>query len=257
MTPRRMRQAGQLLRMAVAVPVLSLNLLAQGGRAGAPTSKAMAPVDLTGQWVAIINEDWRFRMITPAKSDVAGVPLNPAGRKLADSWDPAKDEAAGEQCKSYGAPGLLRHPLRLRISWADDETLKLETDAGMQTRMFYFKEPKSQGGEWQGVSKASWETLTSGLGRGRAASPTSGGALTVITTQMRAGYLRKNGVPYSDKAMLTEYFDRTNEPNGDSWLIVTSVVEDPTYLAQPFVVSTHFKKQADQAGWRPAPCSAR
>src|SRR5665213_1509744 len=150
-----------LIFLATASPFLS----AQGNGAAAPTparnvpatAKAMAPEDLTGQWISVVTEDWGYRMIMPPKADYLGVPLNPKGRKVADNWDPAKDEAAGEQCKSYGAPAILRVPGRIRISWANDETLKIETDAGTQTRMLYFKEPTAAGGDWQGVSQASWE----------------------------------------------------------------------------------------------------
>jgi hypothetical protein len=81
--------------------------------------------------------------------------------------------------------------------------------------------------------------------------------LKVTTTHLRRGYLRKNGVPYSANTVLTEYYDRVNEPNGDSWLIVETIVEDPAYLTQPFITSTHFKKQADSSGWNPTPCTAR
>src|SRR5580700_10529439 len=77
-----------------------------------PAPKAGAPVDLTGYWVSIVTEDWRYRMVTPAKGDYASVPLNAEARKIADAWDPAKDEAAGEACKSYGAAGLMRVPGR-------------------------------------------------------------------------------------------------------------------------------------------------
>ena len=163
-------------------------------------------------------------------------------------------------------------PGRIRVSWSDDNTLKLETDTGMQTRMFYFKDPQSKGGDWQGISRASWELTTgynffsvmgidNNIQSGRQMSgkrerkPTS--SLEVVTTNMRPGYIRKNGVPFSDKAVLTEYFDRTIESNGDSWLVVTSVLDDPVYLNQPFVVTTQFKKEADQSGWNPTPCSAR
>lgn len=226
-----------------------------GGRGGTTppaNAKAAAPVDLTGQWVSIVTEDWRYRMITPAKGDYASVPINVAGRKLADSWDPAKDEAAGEVCKAYGAAGVMRIPGRIRISWLDDDTLKVETDAGEQTRLFYFNEPKSAGSDWQGVSQASWEAL--GGGRG---GPKPTGSLKVVTTKMKPGYLRKNGVPYSDKTVLTEYYDRTKEANGDSWLVVTTIVDDPTYLNQPFITSTHFRKESDQSRWNPTPCSAK
>src|SRR6266571_4792236 len=106
---------------------------------GQGSGKADAPIDITGYWVSIVTEDWRYRMVTPAKGDYASVPLNADSRKVADAWDPAKDEAAGNQCKAYGAAAVMRVPGRVRISWADDETMKVETDAGTQTRMFYFK----------------------------------------------------------------------------------------------------------------------
>src|SRR6202142_4115248 len=80
-----------------------------------PTPRSLAPLDLTGYWVSVVTEDWRFRMIVPDKGDYSSVPLNPEGRKVADSWDPAKDQAEGNQCRSYGAAGLLRIPGRLHI----------------------------------------------------------------------------------------------------------------------------------------------
>ena len=121
----------------------------QGGRGpqAPPTARAAAPFDLTGQWVSLITEDWRHRQFTPPRGDYASLPLSPAGRKIADNWDPARDEAAGEQCKSYGAAGLLRLPIRLRIAWQDDTTLKLETDAGMQTRVLQFGSTQGSGGD--------------------------------------------------------------------------------------------------------------
>src|SRR5881296_2203787 len=251
---------------ALAVALVTASAYGQGSRGAAPqpppTAKARAAFDMTGYWVSMVTEDWRFRMITPPKGDYLGVPLNQEARSIADRWDPAKDEAAGAQCKAYGAANILRVPARIRISWADDDALKLETDAGMQTRLFHFKEARTPPGGWQGVSEASWE-MTSGLdfmsiiaGPGRR-NPAFSSTLKVVTTKMRSGYLRKNGVPYSDKAVLTEYYDRTNEANGESWLVVTSIVDDPTYLNQPFVTSAHFRKENDQSRWNPTPCSAR
>ena len=228
----------------------------QGG--GAPTAQAAAPIDLTGFWVSIVTEDWRFRMLTPGKGDYASVPLNAEAIKVADAWDPAKDEAAGNQCKSYGAAAIMRVPGRVHISWENESTLKIETDAGMQTRLFYFGRPQPPSAQpaWQGFSVAQWEYA----GGARGPQPgegSRGGDLKVVTTHMRPGYLRKNGVPYSGNAILTEYFHRTLEPNGDSWLIVTTLVEDQQYLTQPFQTSTHFKKQADSSGWDPTPCTSR
>jgi len=215
------------------------------------TAKAAAPIDIAGYWVAVVTEDWRYRMVTPAKGDYSSVPLTAEGKKAADAWDPAKDEAAGNQCKAYGAAAIMRVPGRVHITWQDDQTLKVETDAGTQTRLFYFGTPRGQGGDWQGVSAASWDGVAGGRG------PAKGGSLKVVTTKMKAGYLRKNGVPYSANTVLTEYYDRTIEPNGDIWLIVQTIVEDPANLNQPFITSTHFKKQADASGWAPTPCSAR
>jgi hypothetical protein len=248
------------LSVLAAVLLSTLPALPQGrvgGQTGTPPSpKEAAPIDLTGYWVSIVTEDWRYRMVTPAKGDYASVPLNPEGRKVADTWDPAKDEASGNQCKSYGAAAIMRVPGRLHITWDDDHTLKIETDAGTQTRLLHFGSVQAPAGEptWQGFSAALWDVPLAG--RGRPGAPRAG-SLKVVTTHMRPGYLRKNGVPYSGNAALTEYFDRTNEPNGDSWLIVTTIVNDPQYLQQEFITSTHFKKQADATGWAPTPCEAR
>ena len=252
---RIMKRSVPLFRILLAAFLIAGSVYAQGrgGRGGPPpTPKAGAPIDITGYWLSVVTEDYRYRMLTPLKGDYQGVPLNAEGRKVADTWDPAKDEAAGEQCRTYGAPNIMRVPGRLRITWQDDQTLKLETDAGMQTRLFYFGAPQGQGGDWQGVSKASWEVVQAGRGQ-----PPSGGSLKVVTAKIKPGYLRKNGVPYSANATLTEYFDRINEPNGAVYLVVTTTVEDPMYLAQPYQTSVHFIKQADNSGWNPAPCTSR
>jgi hypothetical protein len=74
---------------------------------------------------------------------------------------------------------------------------------------------------------------------------------------MLPGYVRRNGVPYSEKAVLTEYFDVVRENNGDVRLILTGALDDPAYLRQPFANSVQFKKEADGARWNPTPCSAR
>ena len=246
----------------------------RGRGAGAQTTqqqapRGIAPVDLTGTWVAVITEDWRWRMVTAPRGDYPGVPLNPAGEKAAQAWDPAKDIAAGEQCRAYGAAGVMRLPTRLRITWQDDTTLKLETDAGQQVREFRFASSTPATGEptWQGLSLARWESMAEGQGQAGAAGGVAGGqlqaqapggalsgSLKVVTTRMRSGYLRRNGVPYSADATLTEFFDRTTEANGDSWLVVTSIVEDPAYLTQPFMLTTHFKREPNAAKWNPRPC---
>ena len=102
----------------------------QGRQGGAPSARASAPVDLTGMWVSIVTEDWRWRMRTPPKGDYASLPLTDAAIKVADSWDPARDAAAGEQCRPFGGAAIMRVPGRIRISWNDDTTMKVETEAG-------------------------------------------------------------------------------------------------------------------------------
>jgi hypothetical protein len=233
-----------ILALPVALPILAQG---PGGPPGPPRApKAAAPIDLTGAWVSLVNEDWKYRMVMPAVGDYNGVPMTPAAVKEATAWDPAKDEAAGEQCRSYGAPALLRAPGMVRFSWVDDNTLKLEADAGTQTRTLHFggwKAPAGTAASWQGDSVANWE--------GRP------GTLKVVTNNLKPGYLRKNGVPYSANATLTEYFDLVKEPNGETKMIVTTIVVDSQYLRESFVISSNFKKQATEAGWKPSACSSK
>jgi hypothetical protein len=237
---------------------------APGGRGSAtpPTGKASAPteVDLTGNWVSLVTEDWRWRMVVPARGDYQSVPVNETGRKAADLWEPAKDEAAGEQCKSYGAPAIMRVPERLHITWQDDNTLKVETDAGQQTRLLHLGNWKAPGGPatWQGDSIATWKLPRGARGGSDGqASPPKYGYLEVVTTHLRPGYLRKNGIPYSATTELTEYWEVNKEPNGDQWLVVSTTVHDPVYLFQDWVTSLHFKKEPDASKWDPQPCSSR
>ena len=200
-------------------------------------------------------------MVTPSKGDYASIPMSPAAQKVADAWDPAKDEAAGEACRSYGAPTIMRVPGRLHITWVDDNTLKIDTDAGTQTRLLHFGAGEAgraggasaaagQAPSWQGYSVANWRRPT----RMDQQSNKNTGDLRVLTTRLRAGYLRKNGVPYSENASVEEFFDAFTEPNGDSWLVIDTIVTDPTYLTQPYVNSVAFKKQRDASGWDPTPC---
>jgi hypothetical protein len=265
-------RACRVFMSVAALLLLATHLGAQGrnnpGRAQpAPPPRVGAPKDLTGYWVSAVSEDWRFRMTLPDKGDYLNVPLNPDGRKVADTWDPAKDQASGEQCRSYGAPVILRVPGRLHIYWQDDNTLRIDTDSGTQTRLLHFggSAPQGEAPTWQGYSVASWEgNEISEYSSPNAASGNEGqkvwepglGYLKVVTTHLRPGYLRKNGVPYSGDASLAEYFDRVSEPDGgDTWLTVTMVVTDPRYLFSPFVYNAHFKKLPDNSGWNPTPCS--
>ena len=277
--------------LALALGVSTIDAQRGGAPAGPPrTARAIAPIELAGTWVALVTEDWRWRMATPPRGDVASIPVSAEGRKVAASWNLDADNAANNQCKAFGVGGLMRQPGRIRISWQDDMTLKLEFDAGTQTRLLNFDRTKQPGADktWQGFSVADWE----GPGVGRGAPPvgdtrvTGGGILTptvpggggsglrggppprqlaqinrggnvkVVTTNFREGYLRKNGVPYSEQATITEYIHRLpTHPNGDEWLHVLTIVEDPRYLSQPFYTSTHFRLEPNDANFKPTPCA--
>jgi len=240
----------------------------RGGQAPAPTGRAGAPVDLTGTWVSVVTEDWQWRMMTPQPRDyttISGV-MNAQARKVADGWDPSMDG----RCEAYGVGGLMRMPGRLRISWQDDLTLKIESDAGQQTRLLRFAAPGAPSTintaaagaprTLQGTSVAEWQRsggaqdafLERGVGAGGGTQ--RWGSLKVTTTNMLAGWLRKNGVPYSENAVVTEYFTRFTHPDAGDWFVVTTTVEDPTYLTQPFITSSNFKREPNDSKWSPVPC---
>ena len=260
--------------LSVLVPV---TLAGQGPGApqgaAARTARAAAPDDLTGYWVSVVTELWRYRMLVPDKGDYVKIPLNPEGRKIAGAWDPAKDKASGNECKSYGAAALLQVPGRLHIYWQDDNTLRMDTDSGTQTRLFHFDGAPPRGNDaptWQGYSTADWggdEPRDRRDGQGGPVQDPEGRLvvanaqrkepdfLRVVTTRMRPGYLQKNGVPYSGNALLEEYFDTFSDPYTHStWLAVTTVVTDPQYLIEPLITHAHFKKLPDNSGWDPTPC---
>jgi len=257
----------------------------------AQTPKTLAPIDLTGNWVSIVTEDWRYRMLTAPKGDYYSLPLNQEAIKAAMAYTPAQADA----CKNYGAPTIMRAPGRIRIAWDSDTTLKLEADAGKQTRIFSFtgtaatptysagtgmmQSPKPVSSEptLQGVSAAQWQTpqsTRSYWNKVSAQNPNTpgfpginmqgpppppdprnlGGSLKVVTTHIRPGFLRNNGVPYSANVLLTEYYDLHKESNGDQWLVVTSIVEDAQYLDAPWVTTSHFKRELDGSKWDPQPC---
>jgi hypothetical protein len=253
----------RVVLLVAAAPALMFGQAGRGGGRGPagppPTGKSQAPYDVTGYYVSEIVDEWRFR-VSPIKGDILYMPINAEARRVANAWDPAKDEADGNQCKAYGAVGLMQRPGRLHIIWADDNTLKLEADAGNQTRLLHFGAAQANPAppSLQGYSAAAWEGPGFGGGRGgfgaRPSGPPKTGTLKVVTTQLTPGYLRKNGVPYSDKAVLTEYINMLEGQQNDRYIALTAMVDDPVYLTGPFVRTYQFKKLADATGWDPTPC---
>jgi hypothetical protein len=212
--------------------------------------------------VSLVTDDWRWRMVVPPKGDTLYLPVNDAGKKLAAEWDAARVAAAGEACRAYGAGGIMHLPGRLRIAWDGDETLKLETDTGQQTRLFQFDPAVAASGEptWQGLSRAVWEVPgAGGRGRGGRAGGPAGGerpgsSMRVTTTHMRLGSYRRNGVPYGSGATMTEWFTTLNEPDGSTYLLVTKILEDSQYMSAPYIRTVQFKKENTTAGWNPTGC---
>ena len=156
----------------------------------------------------MVTDDWRYRMLTPPKGNADYMPVNAEARKVMDAWDPAKDEASGEACRAYGAAGIMRLPGRLHITWENDNTLKMDLDAGTQTRRFVFGDaPPAGEPSWQGSSSARW--MFPPVGRGGRGERPQTGQLVVTTTRMRPGYLRKNGIPLQRECHVNrEYFVR-------------------------------------------------
>jgi hypothetical protein len=216
------------------------------------TAQSVAPIDLTGSWVSVVTEDWMYRMVTAPKGQMTGVPATPAARATANAWDPAADEASGNACRAFGAAGVMRQPGTIRVSWADDATLKIETTAGTQTRLFSFgTAPATAEASWQGTSVATWDIAQTAPGAPRR------GNLKVVTTNLKPGYVRKNGIPYGAGTVLTEYYDSYTADNRDVWMVVTTQVHDPVNFTTDFITSSHFKKLGANAAWKPEPCSAK
>lgn len=227
-----------------------------------PTARAQEPFDPTGYWVSLVTQNWQYRMVVPGPGEYADIPMNPMAKKTADAWRAATDIAAGKQCEAYGAAVIMRNPERLHIGWQDDETLRVDIDEGQQTRLLHFKPAASgtpQAPSLQGYSTAQWVLYTEANTFGAPARTGAGephyGSLRVDTVDMLPGLLRKNGVPYGADTKMSEYWDLRVVSPTQQWITVSTKVEDPQYLFEPYVYDSIFQKEPDGSKWAPSPCS--
>ena len=245
----------------LAIPLALWAQAGQAGRGGAAApaaggAKGAAPVDLTGYWVSIVTEDWIERMSPDSP------PSGTGGARGLGRGQAAAPPPAGEQCRVYAAGGSLRVPGRLHITWEDDNTLKVEMDAGTQTRLLHFgpTTPPPSEKTLQGYSVATWEVSPVGRGGGgggRGGGPAGGappaprwGSLNVTTTNLKSGYLLSSRSAYSDNAVLTEYFSKHSD-FGVEYFTVTAVLQDGQAMR---ATSSTFKKEANGAKFKPSGC---
>ncbi len=213
---------------------------------------------MTGYWVSVVTEDWRWRMLVAEPGDVEnGIPLNQAGRELAEAWRPDGNEL--ESCLVFGGAGIMRYPGRLYISWENEETLRMDFSAGEQARLLHFNDTDASSNtasSLQGYTSANWykERQTRGMGFGGPVRSFEGGNLRSVTQNLTPAFLQRNGVPYSDQATIESSYKVIDAPNGDRWLIITSVVNDPVYLQQHWITSTNFKYEENGDNWDPISC---
>jgi hypothetical protein len=231
-----MKKLGAFVAAVGAIAMAGVPLFAQNGGRG--------PMDLSGEWAPQFHEDQPERIPGPDIGDYLGLPINEAARLHGDSWDASILTLPEHQCKPHPADYSPRGPANLRI-WRDidhdtQNLIAIHTHISWQQpeRTIWMDgrphPPEYAAHTWQGFSTGKWD----------------GDMLTVTTTHLKMGWIRRNGIPRSDKATLTEHFVR----HGD-YLTLISVVNDPVYLTEPFVRTTNWVNDPHQI-IAPYPCQA-
>jgi hypothetical protein len=257
-----MKSFSLALALLLAIPA-ALFAQAGGQRGGPPggapaaalSARTAAPVDLTGYWVSIVTEDWIERMAPDSP------PSGTGGRGGLRGQGPTPPPAGADPCRVYGAGGIMRVPGRVNITWLDDNTLKIDTDAGKQSRLLHFNAnaPRPAEKTLQGHSVATWDLGAGARGGGGGGGGRGGGGgaqaprwgnLRVVTTNLKSGYLLSSRSAYSDNATVTEYFVRHTD-FGTDYFTVTTAVEDG---AQTRVTSSTFKKEPNGSKFSPTGC---
>jgi len=199
---------------------------------------AAAQIDLSGNWGppdGFQEDQEERRQPGPAIGDYLGLPINDAARQWALSWDPSRLTLPEHQCQVHVSPYIYRGPMQLRI-WDEKDPVTQQVIAQKhyirtwgQTRTIWMDgrphPPAYAAHTWMGFSTGKWE----------------GDMLTVTTTHIKQGWLRRNGVPESDEASLVEHFVRHG-----NYLTRISVISDPVYLTEPLVKSDNFVLNLNQ-----------
>ena len=192
-------------------------------------SSAFAQMDFSGSWGARFNEDQPERITGPELGDYLGLPITDGARQWALSWDPSRLTLPEHQCQVHVSPYIYRGPLQLRV-WEERDpntqlliAIKHYISTYEQTRTIWMDgrphPPEWAAHTWEGFSTGKFE----------------GDTLTVTTTHIKQGWVRRNGLPESDRATLSEHFIR----HGNVMTIV-SIVTDPVYLTEPLIKTTNF-----------------
>ena len=228
--PVAARSAGEVANMSLRQLHVSCLALAAGIALG---GTVLAHVELSGGWGQRFHEDLPERGAGPEIGDYVGLPMNDAARLRADSWDAGKWTMLERQCEPHPADYAPRGPASMRITSTVDPVSQ-DVISWHTTMMWMLPQraihmdgrarpsPYAQH-SWQGFSTGEWE----------------GDMLKVTTTHLKEGWLRRNGVPRSDKATLIEYFIR----HGD-YLTLVTIVKDPVYLTEPFVRTSNWVADA-------------
>jgi hypothetical protein len=216
MTGRRIRILLRASLLALGACLVSQNLLADA--------------DLTGYWDNIIQEDFGYRLAGPAVGDYSGLPINDAAKAIADNWDPEDGYKPENQCKMHGAAYIMRSPIRFFLEYEDEVTIsiKIELEMGRERKIYLDGRPAEGPPTEMGHSVGVW----------------NGDMLTVTTTNMTEKYIRRNGVPNSEQAVMTEHFIRH-----DNYITLISIIEDPVYLTEPLIRSVSYRKRDDEFKW--------
>jgi hypothetical protein len=203
---------------------------------------AFAQRDISGEWAPRFHEDQPERIPGPEIGDYLGLPINDAARLRGDSWDASLLTLPEHQCKPHPSDYGIRGPANLRV-WKEIDTptqqlLAYHTHISWQApeRTIWMDgrphPPDYVAYTWQGFSTGKWE----------------GDMLTITTDHLKMGWIRRNGIPRSSKAVITEHWIRH-----DNYLTVATIVNDPLYLTEPFIRTTDFVFDPDQQ-IAPYPC---